>query len=156
MPNLFDIRSLFKSNWIKVYFILIVLLNLLYCVIEIYRINNGAKLAQIGSPTEDLLAKAQSVAQVSSTIELAMLILMLLITLIYYKKKRDLLSALLSAHLVYFLCMFTIGYALSYAYSLPIGNLLEAIIMLFWWFSIYVVILLVQKIRSSFNRSISN
>ncbi|MGE7931523.1 hypothetical protein [Viridibacillus arvi] len=156
MPNLFDIRSLFKSNWIKVYFIFIVLLNLLYCVIEIYRINNGAKLAQIGSPAEDLLAKAKSVAQVSSTIESAMLLLMLLITLIYFKKKRDLLSALLSAHLVYFLCMYTIGYALSYAYSLPIGNLLEAIIILFWLFSIYVLILLVQKIRSSFNRSISN
>ncbi|MGE7924154.1 hypothetical protein ACQKND_13280 [Viridibacillus arvi] len=156
MPNLFDIRSLFKSNWIKVYFIFIVLLNLLYCVIEIYRINNGAKLAQIGSPSEDLLAKAQSVAQVSSTIESAMLLLMLLITLIYFKKKRDLLSALLNAHLVYFLCMYTIGYALSYAYSLPIGNLLEAIIILFWLFSIYVLILLVQKIRSSFNRSISN
>ncbi|MGE7918283.1 hypothetical protein ACQKM9_04950 [Viridibacillus sp. NPDC093762] len=156
MPNLLDIRSLFKSNWIKVYFIFMVFLNLLYCVIEIYRINNGAKLAQIGSPTADLLAKVQSVAQVSGAIQSAMLLLMLFITLIYFKNKRDLFSVLLNVHLVYFLCMYAVDYALSYAYSITIGNLLEAIIILFWLFSIYVLILVVQRIHSSISRSISN
>lgn len=156
MGKLLDIRSLFLNNWLKVYFVIMVSLNLLYCAIEIFRINNGEKLAEIGSPTADLLNKAQLIAQVSSGIQSTMLLFMLCITLIYFKKRKEILPTLLWIHFLYLICMFAVGYEISYAFSKPIGNLVEAIIFPFWLLAFYVLILVVQKVYSTLRHSFSN